>query len=82
MVGRKVSSFAQICFQIIKFIDFLAIILDRISVEVRIGLNILPLAFAHSGCIKIKMLATRFTFSEDKVGLVDSINSLILGAAE
>ena len=82
MVGRKVGSFAQIGFQIIKFIDFLAVILDRIPVEVRIGLKILPLAFAHSGFVKIKVLATRFTFSEDQVGLVHAINAPILGHFE
>jgi len=45
---REVCPLAKIRFQVVQFVDLLAAVVDCVSVEERVGLEVLPLALANS----------------------------------
>jgi len=60
-LGGQVYPFAQVGFEIVKFVDFLPIVFNGVAVEVGVGLQVFPFALTNAGIPKIEMLAPAVT---------------------
>lgn len=47
--------------------------------EISIGFKIFPLSFSNSSVVEIEIVATGFTLTKEEIGLIDAINTTIIG---